>query len=183
MAGLIKLVEDLTEFTQKEICNKIELKEKGERADSEYVYKLIHPTAFPLYCPPDDKNRTPAPTVPSVTVQVDNIETERGQGDAAVAMIFAIWNPGEHDNSDPENKKFTKTTDGWRDLFLFAQTAIDALEKNIDAGGFILSSKVKFRPLHGEDALMGTYPYYYGEITFTVSNQNGSIPSAVRKLL
>jgi hypothetical protein len=183
MAGLIKLVDDLTAFVQKEICDKIELKKKGERADAGYDYELVHPTAFQQYCPPDDKSRTPAPTVPSVTVQMDNIETERGEGDAPIALIFAVWNPGEHDNSDPDNKKFTKTPDGWRDLFAFAQKALDALEKNIDAGGYFLSSKVKFRPLHGEDALMGTYPYYYGEITFSVSNRNRGTPDEVEKLL
>jgi hypothetical protein len=183
MSGIVALIDRLNEWTQENVCNTIELKERSEIADAAYAFKLVHPTAFPVYCSPDDKGRTVAPRVPSVTVQMDKLVTKRGDGTANIAMIFVVWNPGEHDFSDPENKKFTKNTNGWRDLFGFMDHAISTIEKSLDAGGYVLDGEITARPLNGDQSLMGTYPYYYGELSFTVKNQNDTTPDAVKKLL
>ena len=169
---MVKLIDDLTEWLQEEVCNKIELKKASVKGDVNYEYELVHPTAFPCFCPPQDK--TQLPTTPSVTVQVDNaIDDLENESTVNIALVFSVWNTGTHDYRG-ETRKFDKTLDGWRDLWAFIDKARYALRHDFSASGYRITSDLNVRPLSGESAIMGTYPYFFGEVTFTVETINST---------
>lgn len=162
---MTKLIDDLTKWLQEEVCNKVKLKKASQRGDVGYEYELVHPTAFPCFCPPQDKAQLP--TTPSVTVQIDNATDDlTNESTVNIALIFSVWNTGTHDKR--ENPSFEKNYDGWRDLWHFIDKARLAIRKNFNVGGYEVKSEINCRPLAGDNAIMGTYPYFFGEVTFTV---------------
>lgn len=178
--SMVKLIDDLTEWVQSEICNKIELKKPSIRGDSSYDYELVKPTAFPCYCPPQDK--TSLPSSPSVTVQLDSFADDlMGEGLVSIALIFSVWNTGTHDNRD--GKKFEKNLDGWRDLWQLIDKARTAIRDSFSVAGYEVKSEIAGRPLSGESAIMGTYPYYFGEVTFTIGTIESPKMRGIRDLL
>ncbi len=162
---MTKLIDDLTEWLQKEVCNKVKLKKPSQRGDSSYSYELVNPTAFPCFCPPQDKVQLP--TSPSITVQIDNATDDlTDESLVNIALIFSVWNTGTHDNRNEPT--FEKNLDGWRDLWHFIDKARLAIRKHFSVAGYEVKSQINCRPLAGDNAIMGTYPYYFGEVTFTV---------------
>lgn len=162
------LINDLTEWLQKEVCNKLEFKKpaKGGREGAGYEYKLVNPQAFPFFCPPQDAGTLP--TAPSVTVQIDGFSDDVMEETAVnIALVFVIWNPGVHDNRS-QPPKFEKTLDGGHDLWRFMDTARQEIKKKFNIAGYELKGEIQGRPLAGDSAIMGTYPFYFGELTFTV---------------
>ena len=164
---MTKLIDDLTKWLQTEVCDKVELKKASQKGDISYEYELVHPTAFPCFCPPQDK--TNLPITPSVTVQIDNATDDLTNESAVnIALIFSVWNTGTHDNRDKEKRVFDKNYDGWRDLWHFIDKARLAIRKNFNVAGYEVKGEINSRPLSGDNAIMGTYPYFFGEVTFTV---------------
>lgn len=178
--SMANLIDNLTEWVQNEICNKMELKKPSARGDSGYEYELVHPTAFPCYCPPQDK--TVLPSSPSITVQVDSFEDDlANECVVSVAMIFSVWNTGVHDNR--EGRRFEKNHDGWRDLWQLIDTARNAIRESFSVAGYELKSNISGRPLSGDSAIMGTYPYFFGEVTFTIGTIESPRLKNIRDLL
>jgi hypothetical protein len=162
---MTKLIDDLTQWLQKEVCNKIKLKKASTKGDISYDYELVHPTAFSCFCPPQD--HTQLPTTPSVTVQIDNATDDLMQeSEVNIALVFSVWNTGVHDKR--ENPKFEKNLDGWRDLWYFIDKARNAIRKHFSVAGYEVVGNINIRPLAGDNAIMGTYPYFFGEVTFTI---------------
>ena len=162
---MTKLIDDLTKWLQSEVCDKVKLKKASVKGDISYEYELVHPTAFSCFCPPQDK--TQLPTTPSVTVQIDNATDDlTNESTVNIALVFSVWNTGTHDNR--ETPTFEKNLDGWRDLWHFIDKARLAIRKNFNIGGYEVKSEINCRPLAGDNAIMGTYPYFFGEVTFTV---------------
>lgn len=178
---MTKLIDDLTEWLQEKVCDKLEFKKASIKGDASYQYELVHPTAFSCYCPPQDK--TNLPTTPSVTVQIDNVADDlENESVVSVALVFAVWNTGTHDNRG--EPKFEKNLDGWRDLWQFIDTARRAMREEFSIGGYTITGDISSRPLSGESAIMGTYPYFFGEVTFmleSVESPQGN--SRIRNML
>lgn len=169
---MTKLIDDLTEWLQEEVCNKLVFKKASIKGDVNYEYELVHPTAFPCFCPPQDK--TNLPITPSVTVQVDNaVDDLENESTVNIALVVAVWNTGTHDNRG-EVPKFEKTLDGWRDLWCFIDNIRQAIRNNFSVADYKVVGDVNIRPLAGDSAIMGTYPYFFGEVTFTVETINST---------
>ena len=43
---MTKLIDDLTEWLQEKVCDKLEFKKASIKGDASYKYELVHPTAF-----------------------------------------------------------------------------------------------------------------------------------------
>ena len=164
---MIRIIDDLTAWLQNEVCDKLEYKKPAERGSKEgagYDYKRVKPTAYPCYCPPQDMAQVPA--APSVTIQIDNFSDDlNGENDINIALVFVIWNTGEHTSGG-----FKKTFDGWRDLWQFMDKTRGEIKKNVSIAGYEVTSDIKGRPLHGDSAILGTYPYFFGELTFSIKS-------------
>lgn len=180
---MTQLIEDLTEWLQKEVCDKMALKKASTRGDSSYDYELVHPTAFPCFCPQQDKAQLP--TTPSVTVQIDSATDDlMNESLVNIALVFSVWNTGTHDNRNAEKPTFEKNLDGWKDLWRFIDKTRLAIRENFSIGGYEVKSEIHCRPLAGDNAIMGTYPYFFGEVTFaigTIESPCGNID--IRKML
>ena len=177
-------MDKLTDWTQKEICSKLEFKKPSSRGDASYNYELTAPAVYPCFNPAEDKS--PTPRAPSVTIQIDKFrETLESEMSADIAFIFVIWNTGIHDNRDPQNKKFEKNIEGWRDLWHFMDTARNAILKNFNIAGFEISGEITGRPLMGDDTITGTYPFFYGEMTCTIKTISSTAAALgdIQKLL
>jgi hypothetical protein len=181
---MTNLIDDITEWLKKTVCAKLEFKApaRGGREGAGYEYKLLNPQAFPCFCPPQDG--TNLPTAPSVTVQIDGFTDDpTEESEIKIALVFVVWNPGLHDNSGA-TPKFEKNLDGWRDLWHFIDAVRREIKKNFNIAGFEIIGDITGRPLAGESAIMGTYPYFFGEVTFTVGTISSSGTSAaIRQLL
>ena len=181
---MINLIDSITEWLDKTVCAKLKFKApaRGGREGAGYEYKLVKPQAFPCFCPPQDG--TNLPTTPSVTVQIDGFTEElTAESEVKIALVFAIWNPGLHDNRG-FTPKFEKNLDGWRDLWRFIDATRLAIKKNFNVMGFEVIGDIAGRPLAGDSAIMGTYPFFFGEVTFTIGTISSSGTSAaIRHLL
>lgn len=174
---MVQLIDDLTEWIQKNVCDELELKKPSIRGDSGYEYELVKPTAFPCFCPPQDK--TSLPQCPSVTVQIDNFSDDiPKEGVTNIALVFSVWNTGTHGKKEDGTPTFEKNLDGWRDLWRFIDKARTAIRERFAVAGYEVKSEINGRQLAGESAIMGTYPYFFGEVTFTIGTIN-SVDTAV----
>ncbi len=163
---MVELIDNLTEWLQKEVCDKIELKKASLRGDASYEYELVHPTAFPCFCPTQDKAQLPR--TPSVTVQIDKASDDlANESTVDIALVFSVWNTGTHDNRNSE-RKFEKHLEGWRDLWHFIDLAREAIRHSFSVAGYRVTGSIGLRPLAGDNAILGTYPYFFGEVTFSV---------------
>lgn len=178
---MTSFIDDLTEWLQSKVCNKVKLKKASIKGDASYKYELVHPTAFPCFCPPQDQ--TSLPTTPSVTVQVDNATDDlSNESTVNIALVFSVWNTGTHDNRG--TPKFEKNLDGWRDLWHFIDMARNEIRDNFNIAGYEVKSEINARPLSGDNAIMGTYPYFFGEVTFTVGTISSTTNNAtIRNML
>lgn len=180
---MVQLIDDLTKWLQKNVCDELELKKPSIRGDSSYEYELVKPTAFPCFCMPQDKSSLPSS--PSVTVQIDSFSDDiTNESTANIALVFSVWNTGVHGKAEDGTPTFEKNLDGWRDLWRFMDRARTEIRERFSVAGYEVKSEIKGRPLSGESAIMGTYPYFFGEITFTIGNIK-SVDTAIdiRKLL
>ena len=180
--SMVNLIDDLTEWVQKEVCNKLELKKPSLRGDSGYDYELVYPVAYPCFCPPQDK--TNLPVSPSITVQIDGFTDDlASESFVTVTFVFSVWNTGTHDNRGGE-KRFEKNLEGWRDLWQLMDMARKAIRGNFSVAGYELKSEVTGKPLvAGESAIMGTYPYFFGEVTFVIGTIESPNSKSIRDLL
>lgn len=181
--GMTQLLDDLTKWVQESICNELEFKKPSARGDASYEYELLKPTAFPCFCLPQDK--TSLPSSPSVTVQIDSFADDlTNESVASIALIFSVWNTGTHSRNEDGTPTFEKNHDGWRDLWRFIDKARQAIREHFCVAGYEVKSEISGRPLSGDSAIMGTYPYFFGEVTFTIGTIDSTDTAIdVRKLL
>lgn len=178
---MIELIDNLTEWLQENVCNGLKFKKPSNRGDSGYEYELVKPTAYSCFCPPQEKSNLPQS--PSITVQIDNFSDDLpNESVVNIALVFSVWNTGTHDNR--EEPKFEKNLDGWRDLWHFMDKARKEIREHLNIAGYELKSAINGRSLAGESSILGTYPYFFGEITFTIGTINSINTSVnIRKLL
>lgn len=173
MTTITHLIDTLTEWARLNICEHVLLKQPPADleapVDEEYEYKLVHPAAFPLYMPTAEKL---PPTIhspfPSLCVRfmsgADNIAGR--EGGATVQLGFSAWNPGTH-----EVEEFTRTSEGWRDVWNFVDVALRAVESTTAIGGYTIDPKtpVEFGPWAEQEAIPDFYPYWFAWVTFRVT--------------
>lgn len=193
MPTLTDIVDRVTAWTQKEICNKVQLKAPPEYDDDPdgagYEYTLITPTAFPMFVPGKDKlPQNVAAPIPSACVRIADGEDGRTSGIVNMEIWFHVWNPGIHGkdifnpvegkpltyqqwNSAEAEAYYRRTSEGWRDMWNWIDTALRALESTASIDGIPIDREagIKFSPAKDEGGIMDLYPYWFGYIAFTMN--------------
>lgn len=206
---IVKSIDTLVKWSQKNICNKVTLKLPDDyNNDKNYQVQMIHPTAFPLYVP--GKDRLPpnvrAP-IPSLCVQVldgyDNIID--GIRRYSIRVCLASWNPGNHGNeianpkssetaiggysyyyTDSATQMYQRNMEGWRDILNFQQVAISEFEKTefIDGLRIVREEGIKFGMFTEDGEMWDYYPYWNSWISFQVETGMANIDNlSLLKLL
>lgn len=176
---IVEMVEKVTGWLNDSVCPGITLKvppENGGAEDGDYEYGRVSPHAFPLFIPA--KGRLPAGVenrVPAICVQLltgrDTGDTRR---DLTLTLFFVVWNPGVHagDIINPDGTEaFIQSNDGWKDLWLFVDQVLTAIESRNDLGGVRINKEepLDFGSYVPEDVNPENYPYWYAYITMKVS--------------
>lgn len=179
--SIVKILDDVTEWAQRNICSKIMLKvppANTEPNDQDYDYRVINPTAFTMFVPTQDKlpEGIPAP-FPSLCVRfLEGEDDLSGKGGTiGIQFLLSVWNPGTH---GPD--QFQRNADGWRDVWNFVDIAASALESAGSIAGFEIdpSVPIKYGPLTEQEAIPDFYPFWFAWVSFQLkyplmrNNQN-----------
>jgi hypothetical protein len=187
--SVVKIIDDVKEWVEQEICSKIRLKvppEGNEPNDRDYDHTLANPVAFAMYVPTKDKVPPKIKSVfPSVCVRflegTDDLSAK--EGNIGIQLCFSAWDPGLHGsdlflpNADgsfrrwtgPEaNAYFQRYGDGWRDVWNFVDIALRAVESTTSIKGHEIdfSAAVKFGPLTEQEAIPDFYPLWFAWVSF-----------------
>jgi hypothetical protein len=190
--SVVKILDDVTQWARQNICSKIQLKvppANGEPNDYDYDYKKANPVAFTMYVPTDDKLPKDIPSAfPSLCVRFiegeDNLTSMNGT--IGIQLLLSAWNPGTyggdrftmyqgdafHWTQDPDTKKeFQRNGEGWRDIWNFADIALQAVESTTHIAGYKIdrSIPVKFGPLTEQEAVADYYPFWFTWVSFQLT--------------
>lgn len=193
--SVVNILDRLTDWAQKSICNKIKLKvppdDEMSPTDADYEYRRATPTAFAMYVP--TKEKLPPGIIspfPSVCVRfmegADDMASKKGN--IGIQLCFSAWNPGTHGKdiiipSETDNltmKRWTgaeakayfqRNGEGWRDVWQMVDIALREIESvtNIDGLVIDMSKPVKFGPLTEQDAIPDYYPFWFAWVSFFVT--------------
>jgi hypothetical protein len=194
---LIKTLDAVTEWCEEHICQKVSLKLPDDNTnDQGYSPKFVNPYAFVLYVPGKDRlpPKVPAP-IPSVCVQLmegkDELITKSRR--LSVRLCLAVWNPGEHGgdifmpykdasqfggfyyrrwNTPESAEHYKRSTEGWRDVWNFADTVLSAVQNAEYLAGMRLVKElgVTYGPFTEDGAIWDYYPYWHSWIAFTLES-------------
>lgn len=190
--SIVKMLDDVTVWARKNICSKIKLKVPpgvDEPNDQDYEYKLAHPVAFTMYVPTEDKLPKGIPAAfPSLCVRFMEGEDDmaRKNGSIGIQFLLSVWNPGSHSAdifqmrkddpfhwfADPTGgEPFERNGEGWRDVWNFADLAVQAVESVTKIAGYTIdrSVPVKFGPLTEQDAIPDYYPFWFAWVSFQLT--------------
>ncbi len=187
--SIVKLLDDVTKWARDNICSKIELKvppPNGEPNDYDYQYKTANPVAFTMFVPTEDRLPKGVPSAfPSLCVRFlegeDNLTSMNGT--IGIQFLLSAWNPGNHSSDSfvmqpdgsfrkgtgPNAKEqFERNGEGWRDIWNFADIAVQAIESVTNISGYKIdrSVPVKFGPLTEQEAVPDYYPFWFTWVTF-----------------
>ena len=190
MATIVGALDAVTAWVQANICARIKLKMPplGEHDpdDENYAYRLVTPTAFPLFVPSQDKlpPAVPAP-IPSICVRIvqGRHDLTRKEGKLLFDLVFSTWSSGTHARdilmptgtgtyrpwNDLEAANFfEKNGEGWRDAWNMVDTALRELGNTVAIDGIEIdrSVPVEFSPLREQDGISDDYPYWFAVLTF-----------------
>ena len=168
--GVINVLEEVQKFFDENICSGLTFKKPPsvEGKDTrDYEYQLVEPKTFIMYPPLEEK-------FPSVTIQVEDGETERNtnSGELKLRFLFATWNNGKHFNDAGNVPNFEANSDGWRDAWNFLDRAVDVLSHTTYLGNGVRlkhEDKLQFGGLKEDKVLANCYPYWFAYLTCTVA--------------
>ena len=189
--AIVKILDDVTAWAKDNICSKIQLKvppKNTEPIDADYAYKTANPVAFTMFVPTEDRLPANIPAAfPSLCVRFLEGEDDmvKDKGTIGIQLLLSVWNPGNHtadrfvvrkndvfqrDRGTTE-KQFERNGEGWRDLWNFADLAVQAIEETTSIAGYEVdrSVPVKFGPLSEQDAVPDYYPFWFAWVTFQLS--------------
>ena len=176
---IVKILDDVTQWAQQNICSKIQLKvpPKGtEPNDNDYRHELANPATFTMYVPTEDKLPKDIPSAfPSLCVRFMQSEDDLGsmRGTVGIQLLLSVWNPGTHgaDYHTSSTQQFERNGEGWRDVWNFTDVALQAIESVTHIAGYEIdrSVPVKFGPLTEQEAIPDFYPFWFSWITFQLT--------------
>ena len=190
--SIVKILDDVTNWAHENICKEIELKMPPRNSDPNdyaYEYRTVHPVAFTMYVPTEDKLPKHIPTpFPSLCVRFVTGEDDlaKMQGALGIQFLLSAWNPGTYgpdklamQNGDPfrwgtdtgNEKSFERNGDGWRDIWNFTDIAVKAIESTTNIAGYEIdrSVPVKFGPLTEQEAVPDYYPFWFTWVSFQLN--------------
>lgn len=202
--AIVTTLDAVRDWVESEICSQVQLKvPDNDVVDEGYRFKLVHPAAFSMYTPTDDKlpEGVESP-IPSVTIRITEGEDTltKGTREMKVTLLFAAWSPGLHagdyletiryerdDNGVlrqitsvkkyPENAEvFNMDAEGWRDAWNFVDTAVRIIENVEYLGGyrFMKERGLKFAPVASQEATPEYWPFWFANVEFFISETIGA---------
>lgn len=190
--SIVKILDDVTTWAQQNICSKVKLKvppANDQPNDYDYDYKTANPVAFTMFVPTEDRLPKNIPSAfPSLCVRFieggDNLSNMNGS--IGIQFLLSAWNPGKHSSDsiapqqgDPfrwtatqaAGEKFERNGDGWRDIWNFADIALQAVESVTNISGYEIdrSVPVKFGPLTEQEAVPDYYPFWFAWVSFQLT--------------
>lgn len=191
--SVVSILDDITVWAQKNICDKIQLKvppeDNADAVDGGYEYQLVAPTAFSLFVPAKDKvPPNVISPVPSLCVRIleGTDSLSGGGGSMKVQFMFSTWDVGLHGkdiflrqddgsfvrygDSEEGAAYFRRTGGGWRDAWNFVDIALRALESTTVLGDLEIDrgANVKYGPLSEQGNIPDFYPFWFAWIEFGV---------------
>lgn len=190
--SVVKIIDDVTEWAQANICDRVKLKAPPEddtaAVDEGYEYTLVTPSAFPLYVPARDKlPPSIVSPIPSLCVRFISGEDNLSASNGAITMqlCFSSWDVGKHGadmflpQKDSTFKRWTgeeadayfkRSADGWRDAWNFVDVALREIENRITIAGLEIdrSTPVRYGPLAEQQEIPDFYPFWYSWIEFSL---------------
>ena len=196
--AVVNDLEKIVAWLQENVCAGYKLKMPDDRTPGEkYQYKLVEPTAWPLYIPTAERMpKTVVAPYPCILVRIVQGEEFPKEGTETLDIIlnFVIWNPGQHGpdvftTNDGENyqqqclEAFVRNMDGWKDTWSFIdRTARIIRGAEYIAGMRVLTEKgLKYGPANEADTLNEMYPYWAAYLQFSLSR--GCTPAHFDDLL
>lgn len=178
---VVEIVDNITEWTNKNICSQIKLKRAAadrEPSDEGYNYELVTPVAFSLFVPTKEKLPPEIKTsIPSVCVRITEGKDNYSIRELQIELAFSTWNTGRHnediiypDNVLAEKESFIRNGEGWRDLWNFMEIALRQLEINaaINDIEIVKDKPVMFGPYKQQETIPDFYPFWFGYVSFFV---------------
>ena len=202
--AIVTTIDAVRDWVEKEICSKVQLKfPDNDVVDEGYSFALVHPAAFSMYTPTDDKlPEGVESSIPSITIRITDGEDTltKGTREMKVTLLFAAWSPGLHagdyietvkverdDNGVlrqltsvkkyPENAQvFNMDAEGWRDAWNFVDTAVRIIENVEYLGGyrFMKERGLKFAPVASQEATPEYWPFWFANVEFYISETIGT---------
>lgn len=203
--SIVSILDDVTDWAQSNICNKIKLKLPDPNNEAETynkAYKLVNPKAFPIFMPSSDKLNVPlVGPVPGLCVQFVGGEDKLKDRNIELGFLFSAWNPGQHGldmfikgkendsfeqwNNDEAMKFYEKSAEGWRDIYNFVDLSLRTLQSTESISNIRVchEKKIKYGPVAMDDSLPVLYPFWYAWLTFHIEVKNIRNNEAIEKLL
>jgi len=207
---LKKIVEDVTEWVDENICEGLQLKLPDDyKNDNNYDVVFVRPAAFPLFPPGTD--RLPpgvAAPIPSISVQLmeGTDHTLQNSRQLSIRLCIACWNPGIHSDAkfyptvdedaeygyhynlgnDGVEQSYERNIDGWKDAFNLLDRTISKLENTEFIAGCRIdhAEGIKYGMFTEEGKIWDYYPYWHSYVSFKLDCGTGAIlPDAYKDLL
>jgi len=192
--SIVGNLDKVAKWARKNICTKVKLKlPDDDRNDGSYTVQQISPEAFVLYVPTRDRMppKAAAP-IPSICVQLLEGTDDLINHTGIMKMRFSLsaWNPGLHKEgellvphrrddgnlyykrwtSDDKKERFQRDTEGWRDVWNFADVTIRELEnaEYIEGLRLVKEEGITYGPYQEDGAFTDFYPYWFAWVDFTL---------------
>lgn len=192
--AVVNILDKVTEWVKENVCSEIMLKVPPDNdydaTDEGYDYRLVTPSAFPLYVPAQDKTPpgvlSPIPSVCVRFLEGEERLTDR-EGSIGMQLCFCTWDPGLHGkdifhpvNGNPAKIRrwsgeeadayFKRSGEGWRDAWNFVDIALRELGNSLEIGGFELDRTVpiKYGPMTEQGEIVEAYPMWFAWASFSI---------------
>ncbi len=191
MPTLTNIIDRVTKWTDKNICQKVILKAPPKDTEAPdgagYDYNEVHPACFPMFVPSAEKlpPKVNVP-IPSICVRILEGEDGRQTGSVSMELCFSAWSPGiygqdilkpteepltyeEWTGSEAE-AYFRRSSEGWRDIWNWVDTALRELESTASIDGMQIDRDkgIKYGPMKEENGIPDYYPFWFAYIGFTL---------------
>jgi len=170
-------IDQVCAWLNENVCPKASLKKPpGDRmrTDDGYAYERIHPHAFPLYLPTQEKLPPGVPCAfPSICVSLQEGRDGAMNRQMTLSLSFGAWSPGIHPEdwigpTGAETEVFRASTEGWRELWNFVDLTVTAIESATYIGDVEVAEGVEFGPYVVEEAVADYCPMWFAWCRFSV---------------
>ena len=175
---VVEGIHALGDWLADEVCSKVEFKAPSNtQQTNKYAYSLVHPTVHKMYAPPQAlAGSTNKELCPGIMVHLLDGEDHPRKTDRSLKfrLLIGVWNPGTHQDdvlSEDDVPPFVANADGWNDLWNFIDLILHELENAEHIGGILRVKSedgFKFNPYKEDGVIVDFYPYYFGELEFSV---------------
>lgn len=123
-----------------------------------------HPSVFIAFVPPVERLPDGAHQAPSIAVQpLNGQDGLKNSREITIRLVLTIWAPGRF-----EDGKFSRDSDGWRDLFNGLGIIAGAVESadTVADCSVDMSAGVQYGFYEIDKEIPDLYPYWMGKVDF-----------------